>query len=85
MEKGIMTKHIEKKCTLGWEKCDDCNYDRHLELFVCAVCGGAESSLTRECPGSPMLGWQYDSVSNGELNYENGEWITYDGVPVKIR
>ncbi len=49
-------EHVEWKCDLGYEKCEDCNYDTHTELFICAVCGQAEAELEDECPGPKPSG-----------------------------
>jgi hypothetical protein len=43
-------------------------------LLLCVVCGGAEASLPKDCPGVRMTGVEEDMVQDGTLNYINGEW-----------
>ena len=45
-------------------------------LCDCTVCGGAEGSLTSECPGVRMTEEQEYLVSKpGTLDFKNGKWF----------
>lgn len=39
-------------------------------LALCVVCGGAESSLTTDCPGESMHPEVADDVSAGTVDYD---------------
>lgn len=67
-------KHVEWKCQLGYENCDQCNYNTHHELFICAVCGGAESDLPTECPGRVLTAEESDQIMNGDLDFYDSAW-----------
>jgi hypothetical protein len=70
-------KHTEWKCRLGPDKCDQCNYDSHFELFICEVCGGAEGTLPTDCPGVRMDAETEDKIYAGKLDYIDGKgWVT---------
>jgi len=43
-------------------------------LRICRVCGGAEATLTRECPGRPMTAAEQDAVQAGTLRFEENRW-----------
>lgn len=43
-------------------------------LAVCTVCGGAEGSLTTECPGVRMTALESEYVYSGDLDFINGRW-----------
>lgn len=45
-------------------------------LALCKVCGGAEGSLPKECPGSRMTSDQEDAVYAGTLDFVGGKWVT---------
>lgn len=64
-------KHVEDNyCTCdGAGRCNGCN------LFICKVCGGAESSLPKDCPGTKMTYIQSEAISAGTLDYVKGKWI----------
>lgn len=74
-----MTKHVKMICT---KKHDDggeahCNI---CDLFLCSVCGGAEGSLTTDCPGVNMNTETADAVYGGFLDFREGRgWVTPDG------
>jgi len=46
-------------CTLSW----------------CRVCGGAEGSLSSECPGRQLTQKEADAIYAKTLDYINGTWI----------
>lgn len=48
-------------------------------LFHCTTCGGAEGSLTTECPGFKMTGDQLDEVYAGRLDFRGGAWVAPRG------
>jgi hypothetical protein len=48
--------------------------DREDGLWNCLVCGGAEGSLPRECPGICVDGDQLDLVYAGKMDFKNGQW-----------
>jgi hypothetical protein len=48
-------------------------------LFLCTVCGGAEGSLPRDCPGVQMTPAQEDKVMSGDLDYRDGQWVPRAG------
>lgn len=66
--------HVEAKCTDGGPGCDDGNCNL-CQLFVCRVCGGAECSLTVDCPGTAITPEQSDLICAGKLDYLQGEWV----------
>lgn len=43
-------------------------------LGWCTVCGGFEGTLSHECPGKEMHGWQKSGVWRGVLEYAGGQW-----------
>jgi hypothetical protein len=45
-------------------------------LAVCKVCGGAEGSLTTECPGYQLDPNMLDNIYAGKSDYHAGQWIT---------
>lgn len=49
-------------------------YEREDGLAHCMICGGAEGSLPKECPGVKMTERELDAVYEGSLNFINGEW-----------
>lgn len=69
--------HCADSCT-GCMYCDG-------GLGLCVVCGGAEASLPRHCPGERMTEAQEDAVTAGLLDFErNAGWhmpiqLVYDG------
>lgn len=72
-----MTDHTYFDCApfyLCQLKSYDCHYcDGGLKL--CTVCGGAEGSLTTECPGVRMTEEQEDAVyKTGTLDFKDGKW-----------
>lgn len=50
-------------------------------LSICKICGGAEGSLTTDCPGVVMTTEQGDAVYAGRLDYQGGAWIGLKGEP----
>jgi len=67
-----MREHTKHECS---EDCDDFNCKFCVGgLFLCTVCGGAESSLTTDCPGEKMTEDQHIGVSLGKLDFINGKW-----------
>ena len=65
-----MSKHIKALCID--KECDgNCNL---CCLFLCSVCGGAESSLTKECCGYNLAYEVLERVSQGKLDYYSGEF-----------
>ena len=68
-------KHIEWKCTLGYEKCDRCNYDSHSELFICSVCECFEGTLPSHCPGHKVPDDLQDLIYKGKMDFKDGKWI----------
>ena len=68
-------EHTKFVCKLGWEKCSQCNHDTHAELFVCAVCGGAEASLPSSCPGRALTPDEADAVQAALLDFKDGTWV----------
>lgn len=64
-----VSSHTLHKCDS--EDCPCCSGG----LAWCAVCGGAEGSLPKECPGVTMSPEQLDAVYAGKLNFVNGMWV----------
>jgi len=63
-------KHRRARCS--GEDCNGaCNY---CNLFCCAVCGGAEASLPKECPGERMDVLTEAAVQCGGMDFYRGEW-----------
>lgn len=50
-------------------------------LSHCTVCGGAEASLPKDCPGVSMSSDQQDAVQAGRLDYIGGIWV----IPLHLR
>ena len=50
-------------------------HKREDGLLHCYVCGGAEVTLPKECPGQKMTDKEAELVGSGKLNYINGKWI----------
>ncbi len=53
------------------------NHDLHVNakgVQCCKNCGGAGSSLPRECPGYKMNDWQTTDVGLGKLTFADGQW-----------
>jgi hypothetical protein len=44
-------------------------------LSYCKVCGGGESSLPKECPGTRMTEEQERRVYAGEIDFRGGQWV----------
>lgn len=44
-------------------------------LGLCDVCGGAESAIPTECPGTRMTTAQSDAVAAGTLDFRAGLWV----------
>lgn len=44
-------------------------------LHLCSVCGGAESSLTTDCPDKKIPGWLETAVSNAYMDFVGGKWV----------
>lgn len=68
-------KHIEWKCQLGWQKCTQCNYDTHPELFTCAICDASEGELTTECPGKKVSYEMRELTYQGAIDFKGGQWV----------
>ncbi len=68
-------KHVEWKCDKGPDLCSRCNDNSHPELFICAICNGAESQLPTDCPGYKLSEEQLDLISQGVANFKGGRWI----------
>lgn len=66
--------HKAKKCTLGWEKCSQCNYDSHPDLFTCELCDASEGQLTSDCPGVPIPYEMRQLSYNGKIDFYMNEW-----------
>ena len=58
-----MTAHTLHNCG-AWD-CRICEGG----LSLCMVCGGAEASMPKECPGVEMTPEQADAVQSGDLDY----------------
>lgn len=48
--------------------------DREDGLFNCLVCGGAEGSLSFECPGIRIDGDQLDRIYACQIDFRRGQW-----------
>jgi len=44
-------------------------------LIQCTICGGAEGSLPKHCPGTKMTPDQEESVYAGRLDFVDGAWV----------
>lgn len=67
-------KHKQKICTLGPEKCNECNYDTHRDLFTCEFCNLSEGELTTDCPGI-FIPYDMARLSyNGKIDFSGGRW-----------
>ena len=65
------TGHVESTlCTCdGAGTCWGCN------LFICEVCGGAESCLPSHCPGRKMTVGESEGVTECKLDFKDDQWI----------
>lgn len=63
--KHVRVEHCNNPDCAG---CAICN------LFLCAVCGGAEGSLTTECSGIRIDEETADAVMADKLDFVNGSW-----------
>lgn len=50
-------------------------YDREDELQHCKVCGGAEGTLPKNCPGRRMTEEEEALVWCRKLDFVNGRWL----------
>jgi hypothetical protein len=59
---------------LTHENCEQlsCNI---CDLFVCAVCNGAEGSLSTECCGRRLTVEEEDNIYDEKIDFINGEWV----------
>ena len=44
-------------------------------LIICAVCGGAESSLTTDCFGKKIPSWLEQAVTYAYIDFVDGKWV----------
>lgn len=44
-------------------------------LIQCTICGGAEGSLPKHCPGTKMSAAQESAVYAGRLDFADGQWV----------
>ncbi len=49
------------------------------ELDICKICGGAEATLTTECPGREMTEVEMDYVFNDAADFINNGWVFHGG------
>lgn len=63
--------HEQGPCTCS----DDHECAKCKGLYVCLHCGGAEGSLTSECPRTRVSAADLDAVYNGQKNYICGTWV----------
>ncbi len=68
-------RSTHKKTTHTWHKCNEerCNVCEG-GLGWCTVCGGAEITLTTDCPGVKLTEEQEIAITNGELDFRVGKW-----------
>ena len=66
-----MTHVYERHEACNEQHCNIC----HGGLAKCTVCGGAEGSLTTDCPGQRIDPDTDDAVYAGELDYRAGHWV----------
>lgn len=50
-------------------------HDREDGLAHCKICGGAESSLPKDCPGRKLSEMEEDQITNRQLNFISGQWV----------
>jgi hypothetical protein len=51
-------------------------HDREDGLAHCKRCGGAEGSLTTECPGYRMTESEEDAVYAGKIDFIDEKWVS---------
>lgn len=80
LKESLRLRHHRYECQINHsgERCHYCDGN----LFLCTVCGGAESSLTTDCPGTPLTKEQDAAVSAGTLDYKYGKWVHQDNQAV---
>lgn len=44
-------------------------------LWCCSVCGGAEASLTKECPGRQLTIEESAEIIDGKIDFVNDGWV----------
>lgn len=64
-----MVKHVPQKCNEA--ECVGCRFC-HGGLIACTVCGGAEASLTTDCPETQVSEARRDKVQEGKLEFFHG-------------
>jgi len=69
-------KHERAKHPFSHECADwSCNI---CNLFICSICGGAEGSLTTDCPCYPVPYVMDQLVYAGAIDFVVDQWITKD-------
>lgn len=67
--------HAPGTCPSDGAHCNICDGG----LAACTVCGGAEGTLTKHCPGAQITALQSERIYAGTLDYVGGKWV--DKVP----
>ncbi len=59
-------------------------FEREDSLGHCKVCGGAEASLTTECPGVRITEEQDRAIVAAELDFVGGVWQRFNPQTITI-
>ena len=70
----IRNKEMEHKYSM----CNVKDESACAGLLDCIVCGGAESSLTKECCERKLIGEEAALISKGVLDFIDGKWVMMD-------
>lgn len=65
-------EHEFHKC---WNS--DCSVCRKKSRY-CEICKGRDSTLTTECVGRKITGLEAGLISEGHIDFKNGDWVIQD-------
>lgn len=69
--------HIPVKCTDP--ECNGCMFCAG-GLYACEVCGGAEGSMTTQCPGRRLSADELEQVYAQRRDFNQNRWWTADPI-----
>lgn len=67
-------RHILHACNA--ERCFVCDGG----LALCEICGGAEASMPKDCPGYRLHAKRLDAIQDGKIDFIDGKWIVHSHV-----
>lgn len=66
---------MEHKLHKCWNS--DCTICRRQSRY-CEICKGWDSTLTSECAGRKITGLEAGLISEGHVDFKNGDWVIQD-------